>query len=117
MNPVQLFHNLVNLAAIDQKFTNEEIDFLISVANRYNIPSEEFETALTGIREGVIEFDLPNDEDDRRRLMKEMIRMMAVDGELNEMEKRMCAQCSARMDFTSPQFSQILDEVLNEPQL
>lgn len=117
MDPVQLFHNLINLAAIDQKFTDEEIDYLIEVANRYNIPSEEFETGLTGIREGMIEVKLPEGEEDRQMLMKEMIKLMAVDGELNEMEKRLCAQASAKMDFTSGQFSELLNEVLNEPQM
>lgn len=117
MNPVQLFHNLINLAAVDQKFTDEEIDYLIEIANRYNIPSEEFETALTGIREGVIEVELPEGEEDRVNLMKEMIKLMAVDGELSEMEKRLCAQASVKMDFTVPQFDQLLDDVLNNPQM
>ena len=117
MDPVQLFHNLINLAAVDQKFTDEEIDFLIEIANRYNIPSEEFETALTGIREGIVEVKLPKEHDDRVTLMKEMIRLMAVDGELADNEKRLCAQASAGMDFTSQQFDEILNETLSEPQL
>lgn len=117
MDPVQLFHNLINLAAVDQKFANEEIDYLIDVANRHNIPSEEFETALQGIREGVIEVKLPEGHEDRVKLMKEMIQLMAVDGELNEMEKRLCATASARMDFTSPQFDELLNEVLQNPQM
>lgn len=117
MDPIQLFHNLINLAAVDQKFTDEEIEYLIEVANRYNIPSEEFETALTGIREGMIEVKLPENDTDRLELMKEMIKLMAVDGDLNEMEKRLCAQASARMDFTTPQFEQMLNEVLNDPQM
>ncbi len=117
MDPIQLFHNLINLAAVDQKFTDEEIDFLIEIANRYNIPSEEFETALTGIREGMIEVKLPENHDDRVKLMKEMIRLMAVDGELAENEKRLCAQASAGMEFTSQQFDELLGEVLSEPQM
>lgn len=116
MDPVQLFHNLINLAAIDQKFTDEEIDYLIEVANRYNIPSEEFEAGLTGIREGMIEVKIPEGDEDRHKLMKEMIKLMAVDGELSDMEKRLCAQASARMEFTGPQFDQLLSEVLSEPQ-
>jgi uncharacterized tellurite resistance protein B-like protein len=117
MDPIKLFHNLINLAAVDQKFTNEEIDYLIEVANRYNIPSEEFETALTGIREGMIEVQLPPDNEDRKELMTEMIKLMAVDGELNEMEKRLCATASARMDFTTQQFDEILEAVLRKPQM
>ena len=117
MDLVKLFHNLINLAAVDQKFADEEIDYLIEVANRYNIPSEEFETALTGIREGMIEVELTPGEEDRKTLMKEMIKMMAVDGELNDMEKRLCATASARMDFTSQQFDTLLEEVLRKPQM
>jgi uncharacterized tellurite resistance protein B-like protein len=117
MDPIQLFHNLINLAAVDQKFTDEEIDFLIEIANRYNIPSEEFETALTGVREGIIEVKLPEEHDERVTLMKEMVKLMAVDGELAEKEKRLCAQASAGMDFTSQQFDEILGEVLSEPQM
>ena len=116
MDPVQLFHNLINLAAVDSKFTDEEIDFLVAHANKYNIPSEEFETAITGIREGVLEVTLPEALDDRITLLKEMIKLMAVDGNLDETEKRLCAQASAKMDFTSAQFSAILDEILSDPQ-
>lgn len=114
MTPVQLFHNLINLAAVDQKFTDEEIDYLIEVANRHNIPSEEFESGLKGIREGMIEVQLPTGDEDRQKLMKEMIKLMAVDGELDVMEKRLCATASAKMDFSSEQFDKLLNEVLND---
>lgn len=113
MDHLELFHNLINLAAVDQKFTNEEIDYLIEVANRYDIPSSEFEEGLQGIREGLIEVKLPAGEEDRQQLMKEMIQLMAADGELNEMEKRLCATASARMDFTSQQFEELLNKVLD----
>ena len=113
MDPLQLFHNLINLAAVDQKFTDEEIDYLIGVANRHDIPSEEFETALHGVREGIIEVTLPSDPEDRQKLLREMIRLMAADGELDEMEMRLCATASARMDFTTQQFNELLDDVIN----
>ncbi len=117
MDPVQLFHNLINLAAVDQKFTDEEIDYLIDVANRHNIPSEEFEAGLKGIRDGIIQVKLPTDADDRQKLMKEMIKLMAADGELNDLEKRLCATASAKMDFSSEQFVALLEEVLGETPL
>ena len=44
--------------------------------------------------------------------MSEMIRLMAIDGELAEIEKRICAAASAKMDFTPPEFDTILDEVV-----
>jgi uncharacterized tellurite resistance protein B-like protein len=112
MDPLQLFHNLINLAAADQKFTQEEISYLVKHANRYNIPNEEFETALHGIMEGTLEVTLPESLEDRIHLMKEMIKMMAIDGNMDDTEKRLCAQASAKMDFTSGQFAEILEQVI-----
>lgn len=114
MDPIELFHNLINLAAADQKFTDEEIDYLVKHANRYDISNDEFETALHGILNGTLEVTLPESLQDRVMLMKEMIRMMAIDGVMDDTEKRLCAQASARMDFTSGQFAEILDQVISE---
>ncbi len=114
MDKLELFQNLVNLAAADQKFTDEEIAFLVDRALKLGIPNEEFETALTGIREGTLEVKLPEKHEDRVELMKEMIRLMAADGELADLEKQLCAHASARMDFTSQQFGELLDQVIKE---
>ncbi|MEL7496851.1 MAG: hypothetical protein AAFN77_04530 [Planctomycetota bacterium] len=114
MEKIEIFHSLVNLAAIDSKFTDEEIEFLVRRANQWDIPTSEFETALAGLQEGTFEVTIPESHDSRVMLLKDMIRLMAVDGELDENEKRLCAQASGRMDFTSQQFAKILDEVIAE---
>jgi uncharacterized tellurite resistance protein B-like protein len=114
MDNTELFHNLVNLAAIDAKFSDEEINFLVERANRWGIPNEEFETAMAGISTGEIQVNIPDSHEDRVELMKEMLRLIAVDGEMADTEKRLCATVSGRMDFTSQQFSEILNEVIEE---
>ena len=114
MEKLDIFHSLVNLAAIDRKFTDEEIQFLVERAEKWNIPTSEFETALAGLSEGTVQVTIPESHHDCVVLLKEMIRLMAVDGELAEHEKALCAQASGGMDFTPQQFSQILDEVISE---
>jgi uncharacterized tellurite resistance protein B-like protein len=114
MNNLELFHNLVNLAAADRKFTEEEIKFLIDRANHWGIPDDEFETAMAGISAGELQMKIPESHEDRVIMMKEMLRLMAADGELADMEKAFCAQASGKMDFTSRQFNEILDEVIGE---
>lgn len=113
MDHVELFHNLVNLAAVDGKFTQDEVNFLVARAQAWGIPNDEFETALAGIDEGQIEITVPENHDDRVRLMREMIALMASDGDLAEMEKSLCAAASARMDFTIDEFNQILQDVVD----
>lgn len=114
MERIELFHNLVNLAAADGKFTQEEVEFLVGRAHAWGIHNDEFETALAGIHEGHIEINVPVEHGQRVRLLKEMIRLMAVDGDLAEMEKSICAQASAKMDFTTDEFDRILQEVVDE---
>ncbi len=110
----ELFHNLVNLAAADHKFTEEEIAFLINRAETWGIPSDEFETALVGIGAGEIALNIPETYEQRVALLKEMIRLMAADGEMAEMEKQLCAHASAKMNFNNIQFGELLEEVIRE---
>lgn len=112
MNKIELFHSLVNLAAVDNKFTDEEIRFLVQRAEQWDIPSEEFETAIAGISTGELEVKIPESFENRVVMLKEMIRLMAVDGELAELEKKLCAYASGKMEFSGAQFAQILDEVI-----
>jgi uncharacterized tellurite resistance protein B-like protein len=114
MSNLQLFQNLVNLAAADGKFKEEEVEMLARRAEHWKISDEEFETALAGISSGTIEISLPDSQSDKITLLKEMIRMMAVDGELSEIEKRLCATASARMDFSPHEFNAMVDQILRE---
>lgn len=109
-----LFNNLVNLAAADGKFTEEEVELLARRAEFWGISDEEFETAMAGISTGSIEIRLPESRTDRITLLKEMIRMMAVDGELSPVEKQLCATASARMEFSTHEFNTVLDQVLRD---
>ncbi|HMP78132.1 MAG TPA: TerB family tellurite resistance protein [Pirellulaceae bacterium] len=109
---VALFHNLINLAAADGVFTDQEVAFLASRAEAWGLHADEFETALAGISAGGVQIQLPDDHDLRVELLKEMIRMMAADGELADIEKQLCANASARMGFSTAEFIRLLDEVL-----
>ncbi len=109
-----LFQNLVNLAASDCRFTDEELEFLAERAERWGIGFTEFEMSISDVSTGAIHIDLPESKPARIQLMQEMIRMMAADGELAEIEKRLCATASAKMDFSNTEFSQILDSVLKK---
>jgi uncharacterized tellurite resistance protein B-like protein len=109
-----LFQNLVNLAASDCRFTDEELDFLSERAERWGIGFTEFEAAIGEVSGGQIHIALPESKPGRVQLMQEMIRMMAADGELAEIEKRLCATASAKMDFSNSEFSEILDSVLKQ---
>jgi uncharacterized tellurite resistance protein B-like protein len=114
MENQQLFHNLVQLAAVDGKFTEEEIAFLVEKAELWGIPNEEFETALASLRADDVSLRIPPDRNARVELLRQMILMMAVDGELADTEKSLCAAASASMEFNSEEFEAIVDSLIRE---
>ncbi len=106
-----LFRNLVKMAAIDKKFTPEEISFLIERAESWGVPERELESAVAEIAQGDVSIVIPESDADREHLIKEFIRLMAADGELAETEKQFCAFASAKMNLTSEQFNAIVDDL------
>ena len=56
---------------------------------------------------------LPEARDSRIELLSEMVRVMAADGELAQIEKELCATAAAKMDFTMQEFEQILSSLLS----
>ena len=113
MDKQQLFINLVNLAAVDGKFTEEEIQFLVVRAEIWGIPTDEFETALAGLH-NEIQLKLPDDKESRIEMLREMIRLMAADGELAETEMGLCAAASASMEISNTEFVAIVDSLLRQ---
>ena len=57
---------------------------------------------------------MPEKKEDRLEMLREMIRLMAVDGELAETEKRLCAAASASMEISGSEFAAIVDGLLHE---
>lgn len=114
MDRIELFHSLVNLAAADGRFTEEELQLLADRAHRWDIPDGEFETALAGISEGHFELKVPESYEDRVNMMKEMLRLVASDGELADMEKHLCSLAAGKMDFSSQEFENVLQSVIDE---
>ncbi|MFM7116997.1 MAG: hypothetical protein ACKO9H_19030 [Planctomycetota bacterium] len=112
LSQLELFQNLVNLAASDGTFREEEVLYLARCAEKWGISDDEFESCIAGLMEGTLEIKLPEVRAKREELLSEMIRLMAVDGQLAAMEKQLCATASARMDFTTHEFKTILDKVL-----
>ena len=114
MSKVDLFNNLILLAAADKKFTEEEVGYLAEKSHQWGITDEEFESALIGAGSQEAELVIPAAEPERSELLKEMIHLMAIDGELAEVEKEMCARASAAMDFTTAQFQQVLSDLIGD---
>lgn len=114
MDRVNLFRHLVAMAASDGEFKESEVQMLAVRANQWNITEEQFQQTVEAIKEGRLELKVPTEPEGKVELLKNMMHMMAIDGELADEEKRLCAMASATMGFDDKQFDAILDDLLKE---
>ena len=114
MSKIDLFNNLVLLAAADKRFAEEEVAYLAEKSVQWGITEDEVNAALVGAASSESEIVLPESTEDRKELLKEMIHLMAIDGELAEVEKKICATAAAAMEIDGVEFDRLLSQLLDE---
>jgi len=112
MEPFEMFKNLMVMAAADQKFTEEEIAFLSMRSNRWGLTDAQFDEALEYVASGHRELVLPECRDERLALLTNLLQLMAADGELAAVEKRLFAEASARMGITGEELDRLIDDLV-----
>jgi len=112
MDRFELFKNLMVMAAADKKFTEEEVEFLALRASRWGISDQQFEEALLFAKSGGAKMTIPESQEERTRLLRDLIRMMAADGDLASVEKRLFAEAAARMGVNPNDLETTIDELL-----
>ena len=112
MTLVEMFRNLMVMAAADQKFTNEEIELLALRSNRWGISDKDFEAALRYAADPQAAITVPVNGEDRRKFLSSLIEVMAADGELAPVERRLFAEAAAQMGVSRAELDGLIDELL-----
>lgn len=107
-----LFKNLMVMALADGKITDEEARLLSLRAKSWGLTDKQVQEAIDNAAGRQAAVQMPKNKADRLALLREMIHMMNIDGDLAEIEKRLCASASAVMGISEDEFDQILDELL-----
>src|SRR6187549_886467 len=99
MDKLHRFRNLMVLAAADGSMTEEEIVFLSLRASRWGITDDQFQETLEYAKSRDANLEVPTSSEARREMLSDMLRMMAVDGALSDVERRLFAVVAATMGF------------------
>ena len=111
MDRLELFRNLMVMAISDGKLTEDEIRFLGKRASRWGITDAEFTATLRYAVDPSAHLTVPDDPEQRRAMLCEMIRIMASDGELADIEKELFAVAAAQMDIPNEELERLLDDL------
>jgi len=112
MERFELFKNLMVMAAADKKFTEEEVEFLALRSSRWGISDRQFQEAFQFAKSSGAKMTIPEAHEERLRLLRNLIRMMAADGELAPIEKRLFAEAAAKMGVKPDELDKTIDELI-----
>lgn len=112
MERSELFKVLMAMAAADKKFTDEEVEFLALRSHRWGLTDEQFAEALEFAKREPTSLTIPETPQDRERLLRDLLEIMAADGELAPAEKNLYARAAASMGFSADALDERLDQWL-----
>ncbi len=110
----QLDHlkNLVIMAAADGSLSEQEIALLVDRCAELGLREEDLEAAIAFALSGEATLKLPVDREEQDRMLSDLIRMMAADGQLSEIEKRLFALAAARMGIAKAELDELIDRLV-----
>jgi uncharacterized tellurite resistance protein B-like protein len=112
MDRLESFRNLLVMAAADGKMTEEEVTYLSLRSVRWGITNEQFRAALEYATDPNSKMSLPATKAEALEMLGDLIRMMAIDGELADVEKQLFAIAAAKMDISATELDQLLTSLL-----
>lgn len=104
--------NLLVMAASDGSLTEREIAFLSDRRERWAVPEDVFADAIRYAISDVAELEIPESREERVEMLQDLLRMMAADGDLAEVEKKLFATASVAMNISDDELKEIIDSVL-----
>lgn len=108
----QQLRNLVVMAFADGSLGEREVNLVADRCAELGLDEYDLRKAIEfGLGDDAV-LELPSDPTAREDLMRDLIRMMAADGRLEESEKRLFALAAAKMYMTAAEVEKLIDETL-----
>lgn len=113
MNRFDQLKNLVIMAAADGRLTQSEIALLIDRCAELGLKESDLETAIDYALSDKPTLKLPTTKAEKEDLLTDLLRVMAADGELSKVEKRLFAVAAAKMSVSQADIEALIDRLVN----
>ena len=109
----QQLRNLVVMAMADGSIGEREVNLVADRCHELGLSEGDLRSAIEfGLRDDAA-LELPTDAKDREELMRDLVRMMAADGRLDESEKRLFALAAVKMDIPKEELDELISSTLS----
>ena len=104
--------NLVIMAEADGSLSEQEIALLVDRCASLGLDEEDLEKAIAFALSGEAKLKFPVDRSEQDQMLADLMRMMAADGELREIEKRLFALAAAKMGIEKAELEALIDKLV-----
>lgn len=108
----QHLRNLVVMAFADGSLGEREVNLVADRCAELGLDEYDLKKAIEFGLGDEAAVELPSDPAQKIELIRDLVRMMAADGRLDESEKRLFALAAAMMSMSSADVDQIIDSTL-----
>ncbi|HEY6563015.1 MAG TPA: hypothetical protein VIY86_00835 [Pirellulaceae bacterium] len=105
---------LLIMAAADGQIAREELRLLTQRAVAWGISDSQFEALLDEANEGRTELIRPASPQERTEIVRELIFMMAADGQLTDLEKDFFAGFASRIGISTSELNHLIDGAIRD---
>jgi uncharacterized tellurite resistance protein B-like protein len=114
MQHLDQLKNLVIMAAADGALTEREIALLVDRCAELGLGELDLEKAVSfALSEGAA-LKLPTVHAEKIEMLSDLMRIMAADGTLSEMEKRLFAIAAAKMQIDREDIEKLIDRLVGK---
>lgn len=112
MNRIDQLKNLVIMAAADGRLSQSEIALLIDRCAELGLSESDLESAIDYALSEKPSLKLPTTKEEKEDLLTDLLRVMAADGQLREVEKRLFAVAAAKMSVSQADIEALIDRLV-----
>ncbi len=106
--------NLVIMASADGALSEREIALLVDRCGDLGLEESDLGRAVQFALSDEASLKLPSDRQEQLALLADLIRIMAADGQLNEVEKRLFALAAAKMNVDREELDHLIDRLVGK---
>jgi len=112
MNRIDQLKNLVIMAAADGRLKQSEISLLVDRCDELGLKESDLESAIDYALSEKPALKLPTLKEEKEELLADLLRTMAADGQLREVEKRLFAVAAAKMAVSAAEIDALIDRLV-----
>ena len=102
------------MSFVDESLSEREVNLIAERCIELGLDDYDLSQAIKGGLADGTRLEVPEDASEREELLRDLIRVMAADGHLDESEKRLFALAAAKMSISAADIERLIDETLNQ---